>query len=74
VLLRRYINEREKDPYIRFVEQTRDKPKGTLPASLTEIKEELFRKRALPVKDVLKVVNQRKLSVSRTSAERPRAD
>jgi hypothetical protein len=74
MLLRRYINEREKDPYIRFVEQTRDKPKGTLPASLTEIKEELFRKRALPVKDVLTVVNQRKLSVSRTSAERPRAD
>ena len=62
VVMRRYINEREKEAFVRFVNQTKEKPKSILSSQeLIEVKEELFKKRAVPVKDALKRINQRKL-------------
>ncbi|MCP4425763.1 MAG: hypothetical protein GY803_14810, partial [Chloroflexi bacterium] len=61
MVMRRYHNERDKDPFIRFVAQTREKPQGQLPAPLSDIKEKLLRKRAILIKDALATINQRKL-------------
>jgi hypothetical protein len=61
MLMRRYITEQEKDPYVRFIERTREKPSGELRQPLADIKEQLLKRRAIPVEDALKVINQRKL-------------
>ncbi|MCL4264782.1 MAG: type IV secretory system conjugative DNA transfer family protein [Anaerolineae bacterium] len=61
MVMRRYSTEQEKDPYLRFVEKTRDKLTGTLRAPIAEIKEEIFKRRAIPIRDALEVINKRTL-------------
>jgi len=61
MLMRRYITEQEKDPHVHFIERTREKPSGELRQPLADIKEQLLQRRAIPVEDALKVINQRKL-------------
>ena len=60
-VMRRYINEQESESFVAFVERTREKPQGELPRPMSEIKRSLFRRRAIPVRDALDVVNNRKL-------------
>ncbi len=69
VVMRRYINGRDKEPFVNFVNMTREKPTGQLPKPLHEIKEDLFKRYAISVKDALKVINARKLI--RRSKKRP---
>lgn len=71
MIMRRYVNEQERDPFIRFVELTRDKPRGQLPEPLDAIKEKLLRRRAVSVRDALKEINSRDLK--RTFNKRPTA-
>ena len=60
-VMRRYITEQESEPFVAFVERTRELPSGRLPRPMSEIKRNLFRRRAIPVRDALNVVNHRKL-------------
>lgn len=60
-IMKRYITESQEDPYIRYIERTADKPNRPLDEPLAEIKERLLKKRAIPVKDALEVINQRRL-------------
>ena len=63
VILKRYLTEGEEDPFVRFVQRTSDKPNGPLTKPLAELKRDLLTKHAIPVKDALKAINQRKLTV-----------
>jgi hypothetical protein len=62
VIMRRYKSEGEKESFINFVAQTKDKPQGVLPAPLSDLKLELLKRRAIPVRDALEVINQRKIT------------
>jgi hypothetical protein len=73
VVMRRYVNERDKEGFIAYVNKTQEVARAELNKwQMVEIKERLLKRRALPVIDVLKIVNQRELS-SRTKlgSERP---
>lgn len=61
VVMRRYRNEQEKEPFLHFVEKTQEKPQGILPRPLPEVKESLLQKHAMPVSEALKQVNNRSL-------------
>ena len=61
IVMRRYIDEGKREPFISFVEKTKEKPTGTLPAPIHYLKQELFRKYAVSVSDILKDVNGREL-------------
>ena len=61
VVMRRYLNEQEKDPFLHFIEKTQEKPQGILPAPLADIKESLLQKHAMSISTALKRVNQRSL-------------
>ena len=75
VILKRYLSEGEEDPFVRFIERTSNKPNGPLPKPLAELKRDLLQKHAIPVKDALKAINQRKLTVQtqkkQAQAKRP---
>jgi hypothetical protein len=74
MVMRRYLDERTKEPFLSFIEKTREKPTGTLPAPLHELKQDLFSQYAVRVSDVLKDVSQRKLPLNEkeaSEAERP---
>lgn len=70
LILKRYIIESEEDPFVRYVGRTSEKPNNPLPDSLMAIKERLLKRRAIPVKEALAVVNQRKL-VYKKEQKRP---
>lgn len=62
IVMRRYINEQQKESHIHFVARTREKPQSILTVyQLQEIKEDLFKKRAILVKDAIALINKRKL-------------
>lgn len=61
IVMRRYRNEQEKEPFIHFVEKTQERPKVVLPAPLAEIKESLLQRHSISVSEALKQVNQRSL-------------
>jgi hypothetical protein len=61
-VMRSYINEAEQELFVRHIARTSEKPDSPLTESLAEIKDRLLRRRAIPVKDALKVINQRKLT------------
>jgi hypothetical protein len=73
-VMRRYITEDEEDPFVAYIPQTTEKPDTQLDESLSGIKERLLRRRALPIKEVLKVVNQRKLTYREEGKKRPKID
>ncbi len=73
VVMRRYLNERDREDFVAFVEQTREVPKGELPRPLIELKEGLFRRRAIPLRDALNVVNNRRLIHREMYRSRPTA-
>ena len=61
LLLRLYVSEGEEEKFVRYVEQTRERPATPLEEPLLQIKERLLKRRAVPVQDALRVVNGRKL-------------
>lgn len=72
VLLKRYLSEGEEDPYVRFVQRTTEKPDLPLPKPLPELKRDLLAKNAIPVKEALRFINQRKLPPrQQTQSKRP---
>ena len=60
--MKRYIDEGEEEAFVGYVQKTRDKPDKPLDESLRQIKDRLLRRRAIPVRDALEVVNSRKLT------------
>jgi hypothetical protein len=70
MVMRRYLDERTKEPFLSFIDKTREKPTGTLPASIHQLKQELFRKYAVNISDVLRDINGRHLELK--TGERPR--
>lgn len=69
VVMRRYVDERTKESHISFIEKTKEKPTGTLPAPIEDLKKELFRKYAVSVREALNDINNRRLV--RKRQERP---
>jgi hypothetical protein len=61
-VLKRYLSEAEEDPFVAYIEQTSERPNRPLSGSLLAIKQRLLRRRAIPIRDALEVVNQRKLA------------
>ncbi len=61
MIMRRYLNERDKEQFVQFVERTAERPTGILPAPIEDLKDELLKKRAVTVEDALEVINKRKL-------------
>jgi hypothetical protein len=59
-ILRRYISEGEEAPFIGYVEQTSEIPSTPLDEPLATIKERLLKRRAIPVGDAIRAINQRK--------------
>ena len=70
-IMKRYITEGEEEPYVGYVEKTREKPNELLDEPLFQIKDRLLRRRAIPVRDALEVVNRRKLKQTRTRKRKP---
>ena len=70
-VMKRYIDEGEEEPFVGYVRQTREKPSEPLDESLKEIKERLLKKRAIPWRDAIEVVNKRKLTRKVTSKKPP---
>jgi hypothetical protein len=61
LIMRRYINEQQVDPFIRHVARTKDIPKVNSSESVEEVLENLLNEIGIPVKDALQVVNKRNL-------------
>jgi hypothetical protein len=70
-ILRRYISEGEEDPFVGYVEKTSEKPNSPLDEPLIEIKKRHLKRRAIPVSDVLEVINQRKTIPLKKSGKEP---
>lgn len=70
LVLKRYITEGEEEPFVWYIMQTSNKPDNALTEPLMEIKERLLRRRAIPVKNALELINQRKL-VYKKEQKRP---
>ena len=62
MVMRRYINERERESFVTFIKRTRDKPQVHLAEPLESIKERLFKRRAIPIREALREINQRKIT------------
>jgi hypothetical protein len=65
--MRRYLNERDKEGFVAFIEKTREKPQSTLAeGQLDTIKEELFDRRAIEIRQALDVIDRRELVEEKT--------
>lgn len=75
VLMRRYIDEQKKEGFVAYIDKTMEVERASLTKwQMVELKEQLFKRRAIPVIDVLKIVNQRKLVDKQPpSSQRPAA-
>lgn len=60
VIMRRYINERTKESNINFVAQTKERPTKDLP--IEDVKTQIFKRRAVQVREALKEINNRSLT------------
>jgi len=58
-LMRRFISERQLDPHVRHVQNTREHPANQLAGTLYELKENLLKERGVRVREALDVINQR---------------
>ena len=61
-IIRRLRTEGEEEPYVWHIARTTEMPDYPLDEPLETIKERLLRRRAIPVRDALKVINERKLT------------
>ncbi len=61
VVMKRYLSEAQEDPFVRFVPRTAEKPNAPLPKPLPELKRDLLTRHAVPVKEALNMINNRKL-------------
>ncbi|MEJ2749357.1 MAG: type IV secretory system conjugative DNA transfer family protein, partial [Anaerolineae bacterium] len=75
VIMKRYLSEGQEDPFVRFIPRTAEKPNAPLPKPLPELKQELLAKHAIPVKEALRLINNRKLpqqtKKKKSSTKRP---
>jgi hypothetical protein len=62
VVLKRWIDEGTEDKFVRFIRKTSDIQEKPLRESLTLTKERLLRRNSVPIKDALRVVNDRTLT------------
>jgi hypothetical protein len=72
VVMRRYLDEGKREPFISFIEKTSEKPVGALPSSIHQLKQELLRKYAVSISDVLRDINGR--HIQGKQEERPTFD
>jgi hypothetical protein len=72
MVMRRYVNEREKEQFVGFVRKTREKPEVQLPEPLDAIKERLLRRWAVEVEAALEVVNERSFKTVRSDKNKKR--
>ena len=71
VVMRRYVNERDKEGFVAYVDRTQEVTRAELNKwQMVEIKERLLKRRGIPVIDVLKIVNQRKLTSKKDDKDR----
>jgi hypothetical protein len=64
-IMRRYISEKQLDPHVRHVSQTRPLPTHPPINPVWELKEQLLKERGVPIRDALEVINQRKIEYER---------
>jgi hypothetical protein len=64
-IIRRYESEHKRDPYVRYVERTKETQFNGPNVALDEIKEKLLRERGVRVREALEVINERKITVER---------
>ncbi|HET6445988.1 MAG TPA: type IV secretory system conjugative DNA transfer family protein [candidate division Zixibacteria bacterium] len=69
-IIKRFRSEGEEEPYVWHIARTTEMPDDPLDEPLEQIKERLFRRRAIPVRDALKVINERKLNF-KNNKQRP---
>ena len=60
-LMRRFISEREVEPLVVHVSQTRPLPTHPPHCNVWELEDRLLRERGVPVRDALEVISQRKI-------------
>jgi hypothetical protein len=61
-LMRRFISERQLDPFVRHISKTRDHPSQFPAEPVSALKERLMRERGVRVRDALEVINRRALT------------
>jgi hypothetical protein len=61
-LMRRFISERQLDPFVRHISKTRDHPSHPPAEPVSALKERLMRERGVQVRDALEVINRRELT------------
>jgi hypothetical protein len=59
MVLKRWIDEGTEEKHIQYIEKTTEVPDQSLPEELSGLKEELLKRHAIPVNEVLEVVNER---------------
>jgi hypothetical protein len=64
LVMRRYFNEAKQDKYVRHVARTPDVPSWDNREEIEDFKLRIFKERAIPIRDALEVINQRKLTVT----------
>lgn len=67
-IMRRYINEQEKEKGVSFVEKTADTPQNPPHMELAEVKRMLIRERGVSVREALEEINNRKLPTLQTDS------
>jgi hypothetical protein len=65
-VVRQYLSESQRDPYLRFIRRTEELPHKPLPTPLAEVKEMLLRKHGVPIQDALQVLENRTLAKTNT--------
>ena len=70
-IMKRYITEGEEENFVGYVQETREKPSEPMNESLLEVKERLLKRRAIPVRDALNVINSRKLTQMKGKNRKP---
>lgn len=68
-IIKRFVSEQQQDPYIRHVTRTKEFPLKNKREDVTAIKKRLLESRGVPVTAVVKLINERKLSIK--TAEKP---
>ena len=64
-IFKRYVTEGKEEPYIIYIERTKDKPDNQLSEPLTQIKERILRRRAVTVREAQELINKRDIFASK---------
>lgn len=70
-VIRRYISEEVQDKFVRYVARTKENPDTPLDETVDDVKERLIRERAVPIKEALEIINQRKLTIASGTKKKP---